>query len=98
MSKKSEAFEKEMRSNGMFDVGSEAMARCPDTGGYLGPDTNAMWAGFCLAWRLLHQDGWKLVPITPTHDMQRAGCRVPLNKSARHNLIYDAMIAAAPKL
>lgn len=47
MSKKSEAFEREMRANGMFDEGSNAMARCPDTGGYLDPDTNAMWAGFC---------------------------------------------------
>lgn len=41
-------------------------------------------------------DGWKLVPVEPTPEMMKAGCAVPLNKAARHNSCYRAMLAAAP--
>lgn len=43
-----EEFEQEMRSNGMFDSGSDAMERCVETGGYIDQDTNAMWSGFLI--------------------------------------------------
>lgn len=39
-------------------------------------------------------DGYALVPVEPTTEMQRAGCAVPLNKAARHNAVYRAMLAA----
>lgn len=39
-------------------------------------------------------DGYVLVPKEPTTEMQRAGCAVPLNKAARHNAVYRAMLAA----
>lgn len=42
-------------------------------------------------------EGWQLVPVEPTPDMQRAGCQIPLSKAARHNVVYKAMLAAAPK-
>ena len=42
-------------------------------------------------------DGWKLVPVEPTPEMQKAGAGVPLNKAARHNVIYREMLAAAPE-
>lgn len=42
-------------------------------------------------------DGWKLVPLEPTKEMSIAGCQVPLNKAARHNTVYRAMLAAAPE-
>ena len=41
-------------------------------------------------------DGWKLVPVEPTPEMMRSGANVPLNKAARHNAVYRAMLAAAP--
>ena len=41
-------------------------------------------------------DGWKLVPVDPTQEMMRSGANVPLNKAARHNAVYRAMLAAAP--
>ena len=41
-------------------------------------------------------EGWKLVPVEPTPEMMKAGCAVPLNKAARHNSCYRAMLAAAP--
>lgn len=41
-------------------------------------------------------DGWKLVPVEPTPEMMRSGMSVPLNKAARHNAVYRAMLAAAP--
>ncbi|HZJ99822.1 MAG TPA: hypothetical protein VFC79_07435 [Tissierellaceae bacterium] len=41
--------------------------------------------------------GWKLVPFEPTDEMKKAGCQVPLNKAARHNACYKAMLEAAPK-
>ncbi len=47
-----EEFEQEMRSNGMFDSGSDAMARCVETGGYVDQDTNAMWSGFLIGRKL----------------------------------------------
>lgn len=40
---------------------------------------------------------WKLVPKEPTDEMQRDGCRVPLNKAARHNVVYRTMLAVAPQ-
>ncbi len=42
-------------------------------------------------------DGWQLVPVEPTREMSIAGCQVPLNKAARHNTVYRAMLAAVPK-
>lgn len=42
-------------------------------------------------------EGWQLVPVEPTQEMSIAGCQVPLNKAARHNTVYRAMLAAAPK-
>lgn len=42
-------------------------------------------------------EGFKLVPIEPTAEMKKAGCQVPLNKAARHNACYKAMLAAAPQ-
>jgi len=42
-------------------------------------------------------EGYKLVPIDPTEEMMRAGCQVPLNKAARHNIVYKAMLEAAPE-
>jgi hypothetical protein len=42
--------------------------------------------------------GYKLVPVEPTEEMMRAGCQVPLNKAARHNLVYKAMLEAAPEV
>ena len=42
-------------------------------------------------------DGWRLVPFEPTKEMSIAGCQVPLNKAARHNTVYRAMLAAAPE-
>ena len=39
---------------------------------------------------------WKLVPVEPTPEMMRSGMSVPLNKAARHNAVYRAMLAAAP--
>ena len=40
---------------------------------------------------------WKLVPVEPTPEMMRAGANVPLNKAARHNTVYRAMLEAAPQ-
>jgi hypothetical protein len=42
-------------------------------------------------------EGWQLVPKEPTDEMKKAGCQVPLNKAARHNACYKAMLAAAPQ-
>ena len=39
---------------------------------------------------------YKLVPVEPTPEMMRSGMSVPLNKAARHNAVYRAMLAAAP--
>jgi len=39
---------------------------------------------------------WKLVPVEPTPEMMRSGMNVPLNKAARHNAVYRAMLEAAP--
>lgn len=49
---------------------------------------------------ILHMvpDGWKLVPVEPTDEMKKAGCQVPLNKAARHNACYKAMLASAPTI
>lgn len=49
MNEAQDVFEREMRANGMYDNGSTAMVRDPETGGYADSDTNAMWAGFLLA-------------------------------------------------
>lgn len=40
---------------------------------------------------------WKLVPVEPTPEMMRSGMNVPLNKAARHNAVYRAMLEAAPQ-
>lgn len=42
-------------------------------------------------------EGWQLVPVEHIKGMSIAGCQVPLNKAARHNTVYRAMLAAAPK-
>lgn len=42
-------------------------------------------------------EGWQLVPVEPTKEMSIAGCQVPLNKAARHNTVYRAMLSASPK-
>lgn len=49
MKSKREMFESAMRKNGLFDEGSKAMVVCDETGEFLDPDTNAMWAGFIAA-------------------------------------------------
>lgn len=46
-------FEKQMRMNGLFDSGCNAMTPDPETGGYLNQDTNAMWCGFLLCHRAI---------------------------------------------
>ena len=51
MDKMREEFESKMRTMGMFEQGSEAMARCGETGGYEDQDTNAMWSGFQIGWK-----------------------------------------------
>ena len=40
---------------------------------------------------------WKLVPVEPTPEMMRSGMNVPLNKAARHNAVYRAMLESAPQ-
>lgn len=47
--------------------------------------------------RKMVPEGFKLVPAEPTDEMKKAGCQVPLNKAARHNACYKAMLAAAPQ-
>lgn len=42
-------------------------------------------------------DGWKLVPVEPTPEMMRSGMNVPVNKAARHNAVYRAMLKEAPQ-
>ena len=40
---------------------------------------------------------WQLVPVEPTPEMQKAGAEVPLNKAARHNVVFRRMLEAAPQ-
>lgn len=40
-------------------------------------------------------DGWKLVPIEPTEDMLKAGCRFASEHNAKGS--WSQMLAAAPK-
>lgn len=47
--------------------------------------------------RTMVPEGFKLVPVEPTDEMKKAGCQVPLNKAARHNACYKAMLAASPQ-
>lgn len=41
------------------------------------------------------QDGWKLVPVEPTEDMVKAGCRFASEHNAKGS--WSKMLAAAPK-
>lgn len=41
-----DAFEREMRSHGMYELGGQAMERSCEHGGYADDDTNAMWVGY----------------------------------------------------
>ena len=41
--------------------------------------------------------GYKIVPVEPTPEMQKAGAEVPLNKAARHNVVFRRMLEAAPQ-
>lgn len=48
-------------------------------------------------------DGWKLVPVEPTPEMQSAAAgairfdTTPINKLWTGNAVYKAMLAAAPQ-
>ena len=59
--------------------------------------TIAYMSGYYDGKRSTTPEGWQLVPKEPSDEMKKAECQVPLNKAARHNACYKAMLAAAPK-
>ena len=57
--------------------------------------------------KMVVPDGWQLVPVEPTRDMQKAGSAFPIGDDGLNLInmsfeevrcVYKAMLAAAPKL